>query len=92
MPGDGTTVEFKSDGTTISTDPDGSTTPGKWELKNGKLCDPDATAEEENLLGSECVNYKFSNGGNTLTITYSISEDYYGTTYTMKTIIVLKKV
>ena len=92
IPGDGTKIEFKSDGTTKTTNPDGSTNSGKWELKNGKLCNPDISSESENVFGKECVDYKFSNGDKTLTITYSMTQEYYGTTYTMKSNIVLKKV
>ena len=87
--GDGTKIEFKSDGTTKTTSPGGSSTAGKWEIKNGKICNPDYSSSESGSYYGECADYKFSNGGNTLTITYSYSP-YEGVSY--KTTMVLKKV
>lgn len=88
--GDGTKVEFKSDGTTITTNPDGSTSSGKWEIKNGKLCNPEA--ETSGFLGSNCMDYKLSNGGKTLTLSGSSSQSYGGITYNYEYTMTLRKV
>ena len=87
--GDGTKITFNSDGTTKTTSPGGYSSTGKWELKNGKLCNPEYSSSDSESYYGECADYEFSDGGNTLTITYSYSP-YEGVSY--KTSMVLKKV
>jgi len=97
IPSDGSKTTFNSDGTTRTTYPppeyeweeQQEPTTGKWEIKNGKICDPDREDSDSAYDLPACGEYKFSNGDKTLTITYSFTP-YEG--YTYKYVVVLKKV
>jgi len=77
------TWKINSDGTYEATY-SGSTQPGTWEIKNGKF--RDTSSSSNSPFGNYSWSYQFSDGGNTLTMSCSVSsqEGNYNVNYVFK--------